>query len=175
MEEAEVGFILMWTHPEATQMAKVYVTKRSNVVVRLRNVKTTCGYEPQLFCQEEVLCANFLKRLLYTELQNCRRVESKCSGCNRIHYRWLEIKSEHVRALLNRWGKWMKLEPYGGRGELVSFWSSAILEAPKLETLEQFHGWLDETIELAERAEHERSMVQRPSADSTGKIPLSVV
>lgn len=145
VRQAKTGSIVMWNHPKVTYAVTICSTGKSNVASKIKRVKKRSGYLPLPFLQDKVHCANLLKRLIKTELQNHQMQEQETQAV------WFAVGTDLALKTWKRWQKWIRLEPYWSDRTLIYLWESTIQEAPKLKTLEEFHGWFEDAIDRCYR------------------------
>jgi hypothetical protein len=156
--------------PNEPPLLKIGMTK--DVSKRMESLKATCGLSDLARvpdCQDRPVEFYWkVEELVHCELQNFRRV-FKCRTCkNRKgteteHQEWFAVDEEVALRAVQRWRRFIEMEPYDENGILKSNWSSMLkprnMEHPDAE--EQWHDsqsrdkrwtkWLDEVVKRDEK------------------------
>jgi hypothetical protein len=110
---SQVGVIYLYTRDTDAGYIKLGCTTRGPLV-RMREWKKSCGYEPiLLYTSEPVPYVRRLESLLKRELslQGRGRQETHCKynkHCRKDHTEWFEISLPEMQLLVDAWTNWMR-------------------------------------------------------------------
>jgi hypothetical protein len=138
------GSIYIFARPGTPSMIKIGATSR-NVLHRLQECSRSCHFNPNLISQHFVHHRFRTEKLIHYSLMEYRRLELTCNagkGCNLPHREWFEIDSKHALLTVERWTRWMNLNPYLSN-RLDAFWEISLFEAEQLPNLDAFHQWIE--------------------------------
>ncbi|KAH8821324.1 T5orf172 domain-containing protein [Xylogone sp. PMI_703] len=153
--------------PGKNPLVKIGMAK--DVDARIKSLKSKCGITDLKLVDDKNHRAVHVywkvEQLVHIELRNFRRV-LKCKNCgaksgNKTeHQEWFEISEELALKTVERWRRFVELNPYDENGALRDFWSSR-LKSRDMKLLrsqddteewnERWTRWLDEAIEQMPR------------------------
>lgn len=150
--------------PIPTGAVKRSPTPPRSVAGRMRRLKSSCKYEPQVVYWSPVAYSAFtIEQLVHQHLVAYRKREIKCNGCNGGHTEWFEVNLQEAKHAVDLWCQFAKLKPYVDGG-LQNPWLARTLPPtdPKLdktaESLSVFLGWMSVWIETEKRVRSNEMM-----------------
>jgi hypothetical protein len=140
----QYGSIYIFARSGTPSMIRIGATTR-NVLHRLQEWSRSCHFDPNLISRHSVCHYLRAEKIIHYSLMEYRRHELSCNagkGCNMSHREWFEIDSKHAILTVERWTRWMNLNPYVSN-RLDAFWQINLFEAEQLPNLDAFHQWIE--------------------------------